>query len=254
MNTVALLRGSIGVLVVAVGWELASTFNVFDARFVPALTSVLATLWQEILAGSIGVAAFSTISTALISLFVSSFFAVCAGVFLGVTPKVRDYCISIVEILRPIPSVALIPVFVLMLGINLNTIYVIVAIGCFWPVLFSALYGVRQVDDVLLDVARTLHLPKFSVLTKVVFPASLPSIAGGIRIALAISLISTVTCEMVLGFHGLGAYILEKERSFLFPAMYAGILMLSVCGLVVNRAFVLIEHKVIFWTKEKGLA
>ncbi|HNC84030.1 MAG TPA: ABC transporter permease [Nitrospira sp.] len=210
-------------------------------------------LFSEVVWGTLSDAILGTIGTALSSLMIAALLGMFSGVVLGVTPRARDYAMPLVEALRPIPSVALIPVFVLILGISLQTIYWVVAIGCFWPVLLATLYGVRQVDEVLLDVAQTLHLPRSSILTKIVFPAALPSVVGGVRIALAISLISTVTCEMVMGFHGVGGYILEKERSFLFPEMYAGIVMLSIGGLLINRVFVRVERNLIFWANEKDL-
>jgi ABC-type nitrate/sulfonate/bicarbonate transport system permease component len=174
-------------------------------------------------------------------------------VLLGVGPKSRDYGIPIAEVLRPIPSVALIPVFLLLFGITFQTIFWVVFLGCLWPILMAALYGVRQIDELLLDMAKALQLPKKTVLTKIILPAALPSIVGGIRISLAVSFISTVTCEMVLGYRGIGAYILENERSFRFPEMYGGIFMLSLSGLLTNRVFVFFEKRIIFWAREKEI-
>jgi len=246
-------RGTASILLICGGWEFVTSNELIDVRFVPRLSSVLASLVHELAGGALGGCVLSTVGTALVCLFMSAFLGVCTGVLLGVTPKFRSYCMPVVEVLRPVPSVAFIPVFVLILGISIKSILWIVTIGCFWPILLSSLYGVRQVDELLLDVANTLHLPRYNIITKIIFPASLPSIFGGLRIALAISLISTVTCEMVMGFHGLGGYILEKERSFLFSEMYSGILMLSFCGLLINRLFVYFEHKIIFWANEKWI-
>lgn len=254
MRIVPTLRAISSLVLLAIAWELASRLSLIDSRFFPPLSQVIASTLSELRAGTLAAALMATIGTAMAGLSAATLIGASCGVLLGVAPKARDYGMPIAEVLRPIPSVALIPVFLLLFGIGFQTVFWTVFLGCLWPILMASLYGVRQIDEMLLQVADSLHLPKSSVLTKIVLPAALPSIIGGIRIAVAVSLISTVTCEMVLGFRGIGAYILENERSFRFAEMYGGIVMLSVSGLIINRIFVKLERTLIFWADEKSLA
>ena len=129
----------------------------------------------------------------------------------------------IAEILRPIPSAAIIPVAILFLGIDERMKIAVVVFGSTLPILLNTIYGVRSVDLLLIDTGRTFNLSRLAFLRKIVIPAALPSIATGLRISLAISLILTITVEMIAGNSGLGFLILDYERSFRYAGVYAGV-------------------------------
>jgi NitT/TauT family transport system permease protein len=253
MKYSGLMRGLLSLIVLGLTWELSVRLGILDDRFTPPFTSVISTGAHELLNGHLIFAVGGTIGSALIALASASIIAIPLGLFVGISTTARQFVLPVIESLRPIPSVALIPVFVLLFGIGAKPIYLIGVLGCMWPILLAAMYGVRQMDEVLLQVIQTMKIPLEDVFVKVILPASLPSIFSGIRISLAISMISTVTGEMVLGIGGIGAYILEKERSFKFAEMYAAIGALALIGIALNWLFAKLERKWIFWTEEKNL-
>jgi len=151
--------------------------------------------------------------------------------------------------LRPLPSAAIIPVAILFLGIFDSMKVAVITFGALWPILLNTVDGVRNIDPVLLDTARTLSLTRGQALMKIVVPGASPGVFTGMRISLAIALILSITVEMIAGNNGLGFYILDWERSFHFREMYAGILALGGVGYMLNHAFLLVDRRIMRWHK-----
>jgi NitT/TauT family transport system permease protein len=152
-----------------------------------------------------------------------------------------------VEVLRPIPSAALIPVAIVFFGIETEMRVAVVVFGALWPILLNSVSGARSVDPLLLETGRAFSFGRVDLYRKILIPAALPAITTGLRISLAIALILAVTVEMVAGGDGLGFYILDHERSFKYPQMYAGILFLGLVGFSLNLLFSAIERRYLFW-------
>jgi ABC-type proline/glycine betaine transport system permease subunit len=148
-----------------------------------------------------------------------------------------------------LPSPAIIPMLILLLGIGDQMKIFIITWACFWPVLVNTIDGVRGVDRVLVDTARSFGSTRWELLRKTILPAASPGIVTGMRISLAISLILTVIAEMVAGRNGIGFYILDSERSFRVAEMYAGTFSLAAVGYLLNRAFVAADQKTMAWYK-----
>jgi ABC-type nitrate/sulfonate/bicarbonate transport system permease component len=177
--------------------------------------------------------------------------AIAAGVTLGLLagfyPFVRHLINPIVEFLRPLPSPAIIPVAILLLGIGATMKTFIVAWACFFPILLNTMDGVRSVPPALVETARNLGLRRPGILLSVVLPAASPMIFTGLRIAIAVMLILTVISEMVAGNSGIGFLILEAERTFRVPEMYGSILALAGVGYGLNQAFLAVERRMLAW-------
>jgi len=116
-----------------------------------------------------------------------------------------------------------------------------------WPILINTLYGVRGVDPILIDSARTFRFSAARRALTVVVPAASPQIATGLRLDAGIALILVVTTEMVASRNGLGYLVAQAQLSYRIPAMYAGILSIAVLGYVVNLAFVAVESRALGW-------
>ncbi|HEX6176403.1 MAG TPA: ABC transporter permease, partial [Candidatus Binatia bacterium] len=151
--------------------------------------------------------------------------------------------------LRPMPSVAIIPVAVLLFGINDAMIVAVTVYASIWPVLINTIDGVRHLERTLIDTGRTFGLNRRQILWWVVLPAAAPYIVTGLRISLSIALILVTTAEMIAGSKGLGFFILDQERSMNSGNMYAGIILVSVLGYLLNRLFVLCEGWAMNWRR-----
>src|SRR5262249_41784132 len=146
-----------------------------------------------------------------------------------------------------LPKPALLPPLILFLGLGDAMKIAVVGLAVFFPVLINTVQGVRGVDRVLVDTARTFgHGPK-AILARVIFPASLPLILAGMRVSLALGLILVVIAEMLAGTGGLGYLILDMQRTFRVKEMYAWLVILAVLGYALNAIFLEVERRAIRW-------
>ena len=153
----------------------------------------------------------------------------------------------LVELLRPIPVPAIIPPLILLLGVDDAMKIFIVAFSAFFPVLVNTVSGVRAVDPVAIDVARTLGVGRLRTVLRVVLPASLPYLLAGMRISLALSLIVTVVAETFTGSPGIGYYIVTMQYALRSGDMYAAIFLLAAVGYGLNRGFLAAERRILHW-------
>ncbi len=182
-----------------------------------------------------------------LGLAVATCVGVVSGVLMGSSSFVRHSCSLIVEFLRPIPPVALIPLGLLMWGPSLEMSVTLVAFASVWPILLQVIYGVQAIDPAVLEMARSYRLSRSRTVAAVVFPSLLPFIATGIRISAAIALIVAVVTELIGGAAGLGNTLGTLELAGAIPDMYAYIVWLGILGIIVNSIFSRGEGMVLRW-------
>jgi ABC-type nitrate/sulfonate/bicarbonate transport system permease component len=145
------------------------------------------------------------------------------------------------------PSVAIIPVAILALGIGDGMIVAVTVYASVWPILINTIDGVRHIETTLIDTARTFGISRREILWRVILPAASPYIVTGLRIGLSIALILVTTAEMIAGSKGLGYFILDEERSMNSRNMYAGVIIVSLLGYLLNRLFLALEGRALRW-------
>jgi NitT/TauT family transport system permease protein len=177
--------------------------------------------------------------------------AVLAGVVTGIVVAwyrwLREFLTPLLELFRNTAALALLPVFTLLLGIGETSKISIVAYASFFPVLLNTIAGVRTVDPLLVRAARSLGLSNLQLFQKVVLPSAVPTIFTGVRMAGTASILVLIAAEMVGAKAGLGYLIINAQSSFQIPDMYAGILTVSVFGLLVNTVLVRLERHFSRW-------
>ena len=173
----------------------------------------------------------------------------CLGFWCGYIPRIYSLLEWVIEYVRPMPSVALIPVGILFLGIGDLLNVAIVAWACSWPVFVNTMDGVSTVDPILLATSRTFGCSKLDTITKIIVPSSLPSVFTGLRVSLGVAFAVVVITEMVASGTGLGAFILATSLSYRIPEMYAGIILIGIMGYILNRGFLLVERRILGWQK-----
>ncbi|HWH79652.1 MAG TPA: ABC transporter permease, partial [Candidatus Binatus sp.] len=154
---------------------------------------------------------------------------------------------TLIEFLRPMPSVAIIPVAILLLGIGDSMIISVTVYASVWPILINTIDGVRHIDATLVNTGRTFGLRRGQILRQIIVPAAAPFIVTGLRIGLSISLILVTTAEMIAGSKGLGFFILDEERAMNSANMYAGIVVVALLGYTLNRFFLAVEARAMAW-------
>jgi NitT/TauT family transport system permease protein len=216
-----------------------------------ALRALASELSTGPLRGEIG----ATLSAYLQGLGVAIVVGVSAGIALGSSRTLLDASSVVVEFLRPIPAVAIIPFATLVFGLDTEMRRFLVAYAAVWPILFNTLYGVRSVDRLLYDVARTSGASRLGTLVRVTLPAALPSIATGIRVSASLALLVCVTAEWVTQTAGIGAYMAQQYGAFQVEEMYAAVVLTALFGYAINVALRATERRVVFWVgEERGAA
>jgi ABC-type nitrate/sulfonate/bicarbonate transport system permease component len=245
-----LLSAASGVLLIlALGglWEFVVKSGTVDTPTFPALSEVLRTFWELIRDGTFATVFGSSLKRLFIGYAIASLLAVVIGLLMGSFRSIHRLLDPVVEILRPIPSPAYIPMAILFLGIGDRMKIFIVAFSSFFPILLNTISGVRNVDPVIVNTGRTLGLRTRQIVWKIVIPSGAPYILTGMRISLAIALIVTVIAEMVAGNSGIGFFIVSNQRTFHIAEMYAGVIALAVVGFSLNKIFVAIERRLLKW-------
>jgi ABC-type nitrate/sulfonate/bicarbonate transport system permease component len=239
--------GLAGLLGFGVLLELAPRLGLVPARYAPPTSEILATLAEQFGRGEFWLAVLNTLRTWLLGLVIAVALGVVIGVVIGSVPLLRAATASTIEFLRPIPSVALIPLVVVLQGPTVEATLVLVVYAAFWQVLIQVLAGVADIDPVASDTARSYHLNRMARIRYLVWPTALPYAVTGIRLAATVALILTITGELVIGSPGLGREIATARGSGAVPDMYALIVVTGLFGVAANMATRAAERRVLAW-------
>jgi ABC-type nitrate/sulfonate/bicarbonate transport system permease component len=234
----------IGLLIL---WELSVRWRWVVTPSWPAVSTVFETFWTALNDGTYLEVFGPSLKRLVVGYLIATVCAVSIGIAMGVWRRMYLLFEPLVELLRPIPSPAYLPMAIIFLGIDDTMKIFMVAFASFFPILLNTVTGVRSVDPVLLDTGRTFGLRRAQIIRRIVLPAAAAYILTGMRISLAIALIVTVIAEMVAGNSGIGFYILSAQRSFLIPEMYAGVIALALLGFALNKGFVAMERHALAW-------
>jgi ABC-type nitrate/sulfonate/bicarbonate transport system permease component len=227
-------------------WELASARHWIDPVSMPQV-SAIAAAWFRNMNGELLMSLGPSLWRIGVGFGLATVVAVPLGLLMGSIPFVYRLFEPITEFIRPIPSSAYIPVAILFLGIDNEMKIFVVFLAALFPILLNTYSGVRGVDPVLIDTGRTLGVSWQRTLWSIILPATLPSILTGMRVSLGISLIVVVVAEMIAGSSGIGYFILDMQRVFRVPEMFAGILTLGMLGFAFNFIFLKAEGYLLRW-------
>ena len=169
------------------------------------------------------------------------------GVLIGLFSLIRAGLVPLVAALFPIPKIALLPLFVIWFGIDEGSKYALIALGTFTPTVVATYGAVDNVDRTLIRMGQSFGLGWFSIVRKIVLPGALPGILSGLRVSIAIGIILLVAAEMLGAQYGIGAYILEAGSLYDLERLFAGVVMLSVMGVLVSAALTAVEAVVLRW-------
>lgn len=238
------LAGVVGFLLI---WELCPRLGLVDIRFLPPASEVLAGLLTDLGMASFWAAVTETMTAWILGLVTAVVAAVVLGFGVGSSAFLRKFTHSVVEFLRPIPSVALIPLAVLLFGVKIESSLMLIIYASFWQVFIQVLYGVADVDTVAMQTAKSYGLGAAARIRHVVFPTALPYLMTGVRLAAAVALILAITAELVIGSPGLGREIALAQSGGAISAMYALVLASGLLGVAINLAMRRVERKTLAW-------
>jgi ABC-type nitrate/sulfonate/bicarbonate transport system permease component len=239
--------GALGVLTMAVLLEIAPRGGIVDSRFVPPFSEMLASLGGHLQEAQFWSALGDTLTTWSLGLLLAMAGGIAFGIVIGSVSWLRQITVSTIEFLRPIPSVALIPLVILLYGTGMQATLVLVVYAAFWQILIQVLYGVQDVDPVAMDTARSYRFSNWTRARMVVWPAALPYVVTGFRLAATVALILTITGELIVGTPGLGQMVFMAQQSGAVSSMYAMVIVTGLLGVAVNAFARLVERRMLHW-------
>jgi len=246
-------RGS-GVILIALLlclWQFSALY-IMNTPTWPPVTRIFQAWVDNIVDGTLIKNLLATLWRQMLGYWLAVVLGVSLGLAMGYYRIAYNLFEPLVEVFRPIPGPAYLPVLVLFVGIGHEMKVVLILVASLFPILLNTYGGVRAIDPVQFDTARTLGLTTPQTLREIVLPAASPQILTGMRISLAISLILAILSEMIVSNDGLGYFTLLAERTFKIPEMYAGIFTLALFGYVLNRLFLFGEARIIRWHHESS--
>jgi ABC-type nitrate/sulfonate/bicarbonate transport system permease component len=228
-------------------WELLSRTETISQQDLPAMSTTFQELWSLMHSSDFWVALLQTIRGWALGLGVAMLLAIPIGILLGSSNfAARAFRVPI-EFLRPIPSAALIPLLFLTLGTTLQSEIFLAAFGAFWPLLVQTMYGVRDVDPLTMDTARSFGVGNLERLYRIKLPSAVPYIATGVRIASGVALILAFTAELFMGNPGLGQKVNFAQAFGLEKQLYAYALATGFLGVAIHLFSSGVERRALSW-------
>ncbi|MFI2279554.1 ABC transporter permease [Nocardia beijingensis] len=228
-------------------WQLAPTLGLVDEVFLPPFSVVAQAFADLVVSGEMWTHVSASLSRSLAGYSLALVAGIPVGIAIAWYKPVADFLNPILEMFRNTAALALLPVFLLILGIGETSKVAIVVYASFFPILLNTITGVRTVDPLLVKSAASLGFSPIRLFQKVILPAALPSIFTGLRMAAASSILVLLAAEMFGARAGLGYLITAAQQNFAIPNMYAGILAISLLGLAFNGLLVALERRLSRW-------
>ncbi|GAA0511377.1 nitrate ABC transporter permease [Saccharopolyspora subtropica] len=242
------LRGLAGLLGFLVLWEVFSRSGIVAQQYFPPPSTVLVRFVELLGDRGFLLDLIASVLAWAIALGISIAIAVPAGLLLGSVRAIRVATRAIIEFLRPIPSVALIPLAVVLVGAGPETKISLAVYASVWPILFNTIYAFDEIDPVMVDTARSFGLGRGRVMFTVALPNSAPFVLTGIRMSAAVALILVVSTEFLAGGSGLGSFVLDASTGAgRMDLVLAGTLVAGIVGYLINEALELLHRRGLRW-------
>ncbi|SDJ65822.1 ABC transporter permease [Nonomuraea jiangxiensis] len=248
MTGARLLRGVAGVAgFLAVG-ELVLRFGLAEGLLFPAPSIVLREAAFLLVDGDFLAGVAATLTNWALGLLIAIVIAVPLGVLLGALAPVERAIRPVLEFLRPIPSVAIIPLAILLIPVDELMKVSVIGYASVWPILLNTLYGMHDVDPMAKESLRSFGFGPLAVLVRVSLPAAAPFVATGVRIATGIALVLAVSAELVAGgVAGIGVYVNVASSGNRTDLMMAATCWAGVLGVVANLGLLAAERRLFRW-------
>ncbi|GAA5165479.1 ABC transporter permease [Ornithinimicrobium tianjinense] len=239
--------GVAGTLLFLGVWELVPALGLVPAKYLPPPSETLGIFARNLTFVDFWLAVWDTLRGWGLGLAFAASAALVIGLVIGGSGVLRRLTHSTIEFLRPVPSVALIPLAVLLFGFDLESKLMLIVYAAFWQVLIQVLYGVADVDPVARNTARSFGLGYLARVRHVVWPTVLPYLMTGLRLGAAVALILAVTAELVIGNPGLGREIALAQSGGATAPMYALVIATGLLGVLINVVFRAVERRALSW-------
>ena len=249
--TAFIISSILPVLIIAL-WAVGSDNNWFNQSIIPTPHKINLQFSKVIEDGSLLKHITVSFVRVIYGYVIGALAGVVLGILVGLFSKLDQAFILLIGVLRPIPPIACIPLFILALGIGEDSKIALIFIGAFWPCLLNTITGIKQADLKLVEVAKVLGKGKFIILKDIILPSALPSIFTGLRLGISTAWSCVVAAEMIASSVGVG-YLIMYAREMSKPALlFIGIIAIGIIGLLIDLLMQFLQDKIIFWELSRG--
>lgn len=242
----------IAIALFLVVWEVAPRIGLVDPIFLPPFSTVAKAFVELVRDGQMWEHVSASLARSLTGFALAVVLGVPVGVAIAWFRQVADFLGPILELFRNTAALALLPVFILVLGIGETSKIALVVYAGFFPILLNTITGVRTADPLLVKSAVSLGFSPIRLFWKVILPSALPSIFTGLRMGASGAILVLIAAEMVGARAGLGYLITAAQQNFQIPQMYAGIIAIALVGLVFNGVILAVERRFSRWRTHSG--
>lgn len=232
-------------------WEGMASCGLTNKAILPAPSVIFASFLNLIVSGDLMTNIFISLQRVLKGFVVGGTAGVVTGFLIGYSKKFELLTRLLLGVLRPIPIIAWIPLLILWAGIDELSKVLVIAIGSFWPVLLNTIYGVKNVDDKLLEVAAIHGKNKWELIRQVILPASLPAIFTGLKIGLGIAWMCVIGAELIASSSGLGYMLILASETFRSDVMLVCVMSVGLIGYFLELLLIMMERRFIVWIPVK---
>jgi ABC-type nitrate/sulfonate/bicarbonate transport system, permease component len=243
----SLVMGIVGVVAVLVLWQVLANFRVIDPAFTSSPIGTAGALVTMIGQGTVWTAIAGTMASFGTGLGISIVFGIPLGLILGRTPVLRELVDPWINILYSVPYVVFLPIIIFWFGIDMTSRVVLVVWSAALPLLISVIGAARNLDRNYLSVAAVFTSTPLYTLRTVVFPATLPYVLSGIRLAVGRGLVGAIVAELFLGSNGLGNLVQVQTSNFQMDAAMATITIIAIIAIAINKGIVSVERRFADW-------
>lgn len=221
-----------------------------QSLYFPPLREILVELWDKWITGPyLAADVWPSLQRLVAGFVLACLIGVALGAVIGLNEHASRVLNPVLEFMRALPPIALLPIAIVVLGIGDGMKIDLIALGAVWPVLLNTVMGVRGVPQERLDMGRSFSLRQDQVLWRIILPSALPQIFSGMRVSISIAIVVMVVSEMVASVNGIGYQTLHAARLFDLTTMWSGMIVLSVVGVVLNITFARTEQYYLGWAQ-----
>lgn len=229
-------------------WELLAHFS--DSIYFSSLLTVGKEFNKMIASGELAKHIGTSLKISVIGLVIGQCLAIPVGALLGWYEKAYNYLDPLLTIARNTSILAILPLFVLFLGIGDTSKIAIIVWATFFPTMLNTMQGVKHADVLLIKLARSMCVSNLGLFSKVILPSASPYITAGFRQSAGIALLVIVGAEMLGARYGIGYMIFQAQKSYLIPKMYVGIITIAALGVIVNWLCTKMEQRLMTWQEK----
>jgi len=241
-----------GLLVLAfaallIGWEWAAQTELISMLFFPPPSLILTKLIDGLADGSLLMHLATTLVRMFVGFLSGALPALLLGVVMSSSRRLNRVFDPIISAIHPLPKISILPLVILIVGVNEQSRIIIVALSAFFPMLVNTIAGINQIDHAFYDIAHTYNASRFDILYRLILPATLPFLMAGVRLGLNTSLTIAVSVELVFATTGLGTVVLGAWRTMRTESLYAALLLIGLVGIGINTTLNILSRWLIPW-------